>query len=775
MIKKIFQTVVLIFLFYGCAQVISPQKNEAPQARFSISQKEGNTRTEFIFDGSFSSDDQDSVQNLNYFWRYFSRYGRRIDSSYAMIDTATFQDTGQHIIELTVYDSDSLSSSVSDTIQIRAYTAPAISTIDSCFKFGPVEIGFKVTKKLPVTNIGTDTLMIDAIYFTGEGKSAYTCDFESRLAIPPDSMHKIRVNFMPDDTGDFDAAINFNSDDPEVPLKKVCMRGQGFEDLYDIEIVNLDTDTLGFGRVKLDSDSSFSLSLRNKGNQSREIMAAYVVGEGRDAFSCGFSSEFIIEPGSARELDITFSPRDTIGYTAKLVIKSDDQFSKKKEIYLKGKGFQNVPVLAFSNLDKDTLDFGEVEAGLGKSGNIEIMNEGNAELNITAMYITDPDKRYFSTDFYEEFSLDPGASNTIKIRFEPDSNLVYIARLIVQSNDPYSGKKEIFLKGTGIKSQLEVSEPADRVLAFGPVRVGQDSTQKVMIKNTGARTQKIIAAYFTGANKKDFLSDFESEISIEPGDEKGIAISFIPADTISYDVDFIIRTDETFSSKKVISITGEGYKKEPYLEIIRPENDSLNYGYVEINSDSTRELEIGNRGESVLEILAVYFTGPGKDYFKSDFLSEMAIKPDQSTTITVTFNPLSNAKIQETYCNILSNDPDSALYTIPLAGEGTFPPQVQTKDTLSFGEINLSDNASKNLQIKNIGQGPILNLKFKLSAPDFDYQYSQQIDLMPGSSINVPVFFNPVSAGQKNAELILNSANHGDFKRIYLQGTAVSD
>lgn len=769
--KKLLLLVVLV-LILGCAQVIAPQKNNPPEARFSINPKVGNTQTKFILDGSFSSDDQDSVKNLTYFWEIFSSYGKRIDSVRGMVDTATFSDTGIHIINLTVFDSDSLFDSIGDTVLVNPYLEPAISSLDSAITFGPVEIGYTVSKNIKLTNLGQDTLKIDAVYFTGEDKAAFASNFESELSILPDSNKTLEVQFLPADTGEYKAFININSNDPQNPGIKAPLKGEGFQDLFDIDIVNMVSDTIDFGVVNAGADSTFVIELRNKSDNPREILAAYVTGAGKEAFDCEFPGEFIIDAGQTRDLEISFTPEDTVRYGAELIIKSDDPFSRKKTIKLSGRGYTNLPVLQNEYLSGDTLFFEKTESGLSSTRKIKLINRGNSTLNINAVYTTGSGKDVFTSNFSSNLNILPQEEKGLNISFNPDSNLSYIAKLVIMNDNKLNNRQELYLKGTGIKNQLRVTKPRNEKLEYNRLSVGNDSTLKIEITNTGQEMKKVVAAYIIGENKDYFSCDFNNEIPVYPDEKIELDVTFAPQSEGDFAATLVIMTNEEVAKKKYIALSGEGFQIAPQIKVENVQKP-ISFGYVLINSDSSKTLTISNQGQAQLDILAVYFTGTHADLLQHDFSQETAIAPDKSKHFEIAYSPVSNEKLEDTYLNIFSNDPDTAIKKILIEGQGTHPPQVASQDTLNFGEVAIDASRQLTLQVKNIGQGPLINLNLKLESLDFDYQYSQNIDLLPGTAINIPVAFSPVSTGEKSVQLILNSDNHGEFKTIHLIGTAV--
>ncbi len=977
----------------SCVQIITSDDNNPPKANFSINQKIGTTNTDFIFDGSFSSDDNDEIKSLNYFWEYYSIYGRRIDSAYGILDTACFQDTGKYVISLTVFDSDSLSDTKDDTIKINQHTDPVFVLIDSCINFGPVEIDFIVTEKLSLTNLGNDTLRISAVYFTGTNKNAFTCDFDTEIIIMPDSTKNLLINFAPIEVGDYESNININSNDPKLSNKKICIKGQGFNDLYYIEFINIENDSLGFDNIKVGLDSTYSIILKNTGEDDREILAAYIVGEGRNSFKCDFSSEFIIGAGEEGSLDISFSPQDTLIYSASLIIKSDDEFSKKKEIQLTGKGFTTNPIIQINNVEDDTLNFGNIETAFKTIYPIEIMNIGEEVLDVSAIFITGSDKENFSCDFNQSFSVNPNESSELNIQFLPDENKFYEAEININSNDLQFSNKKIYLKGQGFTDlfYIEIINIDNDSLEFGELKVGLDSTFSVILKNTDENNREILAAYIVEEGKNSFQCEFSSEFIINAGEERNLDITFSPQDTLFYSALLVIKSDNEFSTKKEIILTGKGTNRFPSIQISNVENDTLNFGNIEATLSSTLPLEISNIGDEVVDISAifitgidnenfhcdfnqnfslnpnesntiniqfspdlnrsylaelkilsidgqlikriylsgngvqrdlqiiypighdlffgeievgkdtvifvelenkgddvviiedsyivmdnnnvfscnflsefeikpghkeqiavtfspsdtldysaelviktdeiegnkktlqisgkgykrifinidkkslifgnvlintsstknfnvhnkadyplniysVYLSGPDKNYFSSDFGSEVTMQPNDSITINVMFTPTSDNPMGRNYIHVVNNSPNNSIGVVELVGQGSYPPEIETIDTLDFGEVNLHNNKMLNLSINNIGSVNISNLTLSLDNEDFIFQLDQPVDIMIGASIDVDIYFNPRSyAGDIEATLLINSENFGVLKEVVLKGKALAN
>ncbi len=768
--RRIYMLILILSLtFYGCMQVVSSNKNEPPRAKFSISPKTGTTGTDFIFDGSFSSDDKDNVEELGYFWEYFSPYGRRIDSAYGMRDTATFSDTGQFVISLSVFDLDSLTGQTEDTIQVLPHKKPALSVIDTTINFGPVEIDYTITKRIKITNPGLDTLKVQAVYFTGTGKAAFSSDFEQQINLLPDSTDMIAVHFSPHETGDFVSEININTNDPDIPNKKIEIRGQAFADLYDLELTNLPADTIDFAELMVDEQATFDLTIKNTGDESRKLLAAYITGAGKNAFDVDFTSDFMIPAGSERSLTITFEPEDTVAYSATLVIKSDDTFSKTKEITLLGKGYKDFPILELSNIAAETLDFGEV--GVSKTENfmLIITNRGKADLEISAIYITGGDRDFFGNDFDDKFILAPAEKKIITIDFTPGDDIPYNATLNIHSNDENISLQEINLKGKGVLSKLEIVSPVKGEIEFEEVALGRDSTIYVEVRNSGKGDLMLLDAYIALENRSAFRCDFDGEVLLESGDNELIGITFSPAEAFDYTAEFVLKTDELVDNRKVLPVTGTGHQD---LALVM-EQDSLLFGNVPVNTDSTKSIRVENRGEETLKIYYAYFTGPDINYFSSDFNAEKVIAAGEEAVIDITFSPTDAKPLDNNYFCFFTDAPGQSLQKIYIDGQGIFPPEISCADTIDFEDVPLHQSKTMVLTIENSGKSQIVNLNLSLDSDDFSFDVVQPIDLMPGVSLDADIIFHPVnSIGTKNATLSISSEHWGIIRQVHLKGIA---
>lgn len=108
--------------------------------------------------------------------------------------------------------------------------------------------------------------------------------------------------------------------------------------------------------------------------------------------------------------------------------------------------------------ERRRLDFGEVEPGSTASVEIAVRNEGTAPGRVCELQLSGSGA-FRSAG--EPFELEPGASRTIPVRFEPGSASEARGRLELRTSDPDEPGMRIALEGNG--ERLGVGDPAPEV------------------------------------------------------------------------------------------------------------------------------------------------------------------------------------------------------------------------------------------------------------------------------------------------------------------------
>lgn len=102
--------------------------------------------------------------------------------------------------------------------------------------------------------------------------------------------------------------------------------------------------------------------------------------------------------------------------------------------------------------------------------------------------------------------------------------------------------------------------------------------------------------------------------------------------------------------------------------------DNTDFGSIDVNNGTvTRNFTLTNTGSATLNISPINLTGANAADFSTTTQPSATVAAGGSTTFTVTFNPSATGTRAATV-SISSNDPNAALYSFAIQGNGTMAP-----------------------------------------------------------------------------------------------------
>jgi hypothetical protein len=211
---------------------------------------------------------------------------------------------------------------------------------------------------------------------------------------------------------------------------------------------------------------------------------------------------------------------------------------------------------------------------------------------------------------------------------------------------------------------------------------------------------------------------------------------------------------------------------------------ALDFGTVLVGKELERELTITNTGNDTLVINQFQFVDqpPDSVVFDTVFTSlPLTILPDSSTLLSLVFEPMREGSISSAL-EIVSNDPDSSVVSIRLAGRGiaSAPILLISDEDLFFGDVEVSATSTADFSITNIGNETLIisDLEILDSNPDTVFQLISALDiplnLQPDSSRTLTLQFKPNRQQSETGTLLIvsNSINQGQ-DTVYLSGTGI--
>lgn len=153
---------------------------------------------------------------------------------------------------------------------------------------------------------------------------------------------------------------------------------------------------------------------------------------------------------------------------------------KLKYIFLEART-TTVPRSLVANVE--TLDFGEVPVALRVTKEILIKNTGINEENMKLESLT-PFGGFCVLNALR--TIAPGETRSVVVQFEPLAQQIYEERIVMNSEHT---TVSVFMKGCGVRPEVNI-EPAEGLLSFGNIVVGETYEKSFKIKNVSSFTVK---------------------------------------------------------------------------------------------------------------------------------------------------------------------------------------------------------------------------------------------------------------------------------------------
>lgn len=193
---------------------------------------------------------------------------------------------------------------------------------------------------------------------------------------------------------------------------------------------------------------------------------------------------------------------------------------------------------------------------------------------------------------------------------------------------------------------------------FGNVTVKSDATQTVRIANTGTKELKISEAKIKGPGFS--MSGLVVPTKLAAGASVNFTVAFQPTTSGAASGSISIDSDANGAPMN-LDLSGTGVAESMKLT---PSSSSLSFGSVPVGKTETQEVKLTNGGNSDVTISSASVSGIG---FSASGGSNVTLGPNQSVTLTITFNP-KGAGLQNGTLTVASNGPS---LNIPLAGTAT--------------------------------------------------------------------------------------------------------
>jgi probable HAF family extracellular repeat protein len=476
----------------------------------------------------------DNSSNEMWFQMQLKRHGDWVFIGDVPVNTTRFSHTGLKAFEDYTYRVRAINiagaSAWSNEVEADTGVRPRIDLSPPAIDFGAPRVGTSASQTIDISNPGNGPLTLGAIRLEGEHAAEYAIVSPERsgATLAPGDHVTVEIRYSPASPHESeDTRLLISSDDPDPSSpRSVLLRGGGTGPAVTVLPGGLD---FGAQSVGVGSGSQVLL-IQNTGNEPLDIAGVSLTGANKDDFRItadGATGTHLL-PGRIGTVSVRFTPGAMGSRGASLAI-TDSALGSPQLVPLAGTG-----VAASVGMTPDHLSFGEQLVGATSAEqSVSITNIGTAPLTIFGVSFTGEGASDFAllTDI-GGFTLGPGSTGTITLRFKPTAAGLRSANLSISDSAPGTPHL-VALSGTGTapRVRLGISRlEGPRELEFERQPLGTTSgTQSVTLSNTGTAPLSINGVKLDGTNAVEFaIASDTGEATLAPGASRTLTLRFTP-------------------------------------------------------------------------------------------------------------------------------------------------------------------------------------------------------------------------------------------------------
>lgn len=546
----------------------------------------------------------------------------------------------------------------------------------------------------------------------------------------------IAVTFTPTSVGAQTGSLSITDDAAGSP-QTVALSGTGVGQ----SAVTLSSTSLDFGSVNVGSTSTAqTVTLSNTGAGPLAIASILATGDYSVTNNCGNN----LSVGANCTLTITFHPTGANTRAGAINI-TDNAPASPQAIALTGVGVGAVATLSQTSLTFATQTVGTTSA----AQTVTVTNTGNATLNITSIYSTNP--QFGQTNDCTS-TLAATASCTISVTFGPtaagsQNGDVYV---VTDVSSPY-----VSLSGSGTGPVGTVTPTS---LSFGSVAINTPSaTQTVTVSSTGTTALTISGVTISG----DYSQTNNCPASLAVGSNCAIQVTFTPVAAGTRNGSLFINDNGSFSGHTV-GLIGSGLGP-----LISLNPSSLTFGTVALNTTTTPQaVVVTNTGTTTITGLAI---GAASGDFAQTNNCPSSLAVNATCSISVTFTP-TVAGPRSGSLTVTSN---AASQSVTFSGAGSGPLVQLNPPSLNFGNVvQNTASTAQSITLTNAGNAT-LNISSIAANGDFAETNNCPAALGAGSLCTLSVTFTPTVLGADTGALTIVDDAGGSPHVVPLSGTGI--
>jgi hypothetical protein len=406
--------------------------------------------------------------------------------------------------------------------------------------------------------------------------------------------------------------------------------------------------TVAFGSILINTTTTLPVALTNTGTASVTISAATAAGTGYGI--SGISAGQVIAAGQDAVFTVQFAPT-AAGSPSGLITISSSAPASPLTIILSGTATQTQAQLS---INPSSENFSSVAVGSNNPQTITLTNTGNDSLTISAFSASGAGFSMSGLSVGQVIAA--GGTATFIAKFTPTTGGTLTGSISISSNAPNS-PASIALTGIGTQPLIAALPTSGNL---GTVVVGSSNSQSIMLSNAGNATLTISQITVTGAGYT--ITGLSTATTIAAQSSVTFDAVFTPATATGTVPGSIVIATNGSPAQLTIPLTGNSIAA---TTVLGASPTSLAFGAVNLNTSTQMTSTITNTGNSNVTITGVNTVGAG--FSSSGVASGLTLQPNQTVTLTVTFDPTTPGAVSGASVTIVSN---AGGLVVPLSGSG---------------------------------------------------------------------------------------------------------
>ncbi|CAJ51327.1 probable secreted glycoprotein Hmu2 [Haloquadratum walsbyi DSM 16790] len=430
-------------------------------------------------------------------------------------------------VDISTTTEETLTTSLTGTI-----ATPTFALASESVSFEDTPTRSATQRSVDIENTGDVPLVVTAPTIEGSNADAFSLlSGDRELRIAAGSSETVTVGFNPTTAGDKTAILSIRPrNDPAVETtQQLALSGRATE-----SDVGLTNPAVSFGALNPETTQTRSVSFVNDGTAPVEITGASVTGTDSGAVAVDGLQQQRVQPGETTSFGITVDTanRERGTLAAQVAIATTGE-----TVTAPVSATVASPELTISPSTGATVS--TVRIGETTTTNIQVANDGNAPLEVTAVSTTGGDAAAFNVVNRPTGSISSGSSDRATIEFDPAA--LPNAATRAQGTPLDASTSLEVITATGERRSISLSGTAEtgalttpRTFQFGTTTIGETRTQSFTIANSPSATTPVditgVSISGRDAGAYDItLSDSDLPRTLAPGESATANVRLTPA------------------------------------------------------------------------------------------------------------------------------------------------------------------------------------------------------------------------------------------------------